>query len=153
MSIFTSSNCWNFVFGYHRHFPNKTLLNKMINVEETCMIPFFFDKLYRIKSTGVLFKHKTKTLNIANTVFSGWHDINLHLKLGDVVNLNAGSLTSRCIYLGSKNEVFYYMLIFRKLKQCANQTFKFLSVLYLFPLISPPKLLLLGPCHVMLQLL
>lgn len=151
MSIFTSSIFWNFVFGYHRHFPNKTLLSKMINVEGTCMIPFFFEELYRIKSTGVLFKHKTKTLNIANTVFSGWYDINLHLKLGGVVNLNAGSLTS--IYLGSKNEVFYYMLIFRKLKQCANQSFKFLSVLYLFPLISPPELLLLGLCHVMLQLL
>lgn len=70
MSVFTSS-IWNFVFGYHRHFPNKTLLNKMINVEETCMILFLFEELYRIESFGVLFKHKTKPLNIANRVFNG----------------------------------------------------------------------------------
>lgn len=37
---------------------------------------------------------------------------NLYLKLGNVLNYNAESLTSRCIYLRSKNEVFYYMLIF-----------------------------------------
>lgn len=101
MSIFTSS-IWNFVFGYRRHFPNKTLLNKMINVEETCMFLFLFEALYRIQSTDVFFKHKTEPLNITNSlILMGNVVLTLCLKLGNVVNHNAGSLISRS-YLHEK---------------------------------------------------
>lgn len=53
-------------------FPNKTLPNKMINVEEICMILFLFKEFYRIQSVYVFFKHKMKPSNPTNTVSFQW---------------------------------------------------------------------------------
>lgn len=132
MSIFTSS-IWSFVFGYHRHFPNKTLLNKMINVEETCTIPVLFEELYRTQALVCASNIKLNLWTPQTELSMGDVKFILYLKLGNVVNYYAVASLAVVFTWEGKMKSFiicwYSNRTIRKLKQYANQPFKFLSVL------------------------
>lgn len=70
VGLFSPPPSGTFVFGYHRHFPHRPQLNKMMNVEKTSMhvwLSVYLKKFIEHQASCV-FKHKTKHLNSTSKV-------------------------------------------------------------------------------------
>lgn len=104
MCLFSPPPSGTFVFGYHRLFPNKPQLNKMMNVGKACIHVWFsvyLKKFIEHKALYVL-KYKTKHLNSTNKVRLWrvtWH-------VFYILNWTANSLISWHFCLESDKENF-----------------------------------------------